>query len=313
MEPNELAFKDFAQEIADKLQKHYEGATVTLREVAKNNGSKLTGVEIREKGESVAPVIYLNEFYESYQQGGENVDSIYDTMRPAYERNRQQPFKCPTEWLLDWEQEHDKIFFMLVNAERNAELLESVPHIKFLDLAYIFKIVVEETENGTAVSTVNDKLAQSWGKDVNEIAYAAEQNQRKLLGHVRVDKLSGALAEIAKSAGREEEAELFTYAADSIASDILVVTNSSMRYGAYAAFNKSLLDTCFLGKETDIAILPSSIHECLLMPIACDEDIELLKGMPQAVNEETLEEWEVLSDNVYIYRKATREIEIVEA
>ena len=310
---NKLTFKEFAEEIASKLQKHYEGTTVTLREVMKNNGGVLTGVEIREKGEEASPVIYLNEFYESYKQDDEDVDSIYDTARLIYERSRQQPFKCPIDWILDWEQAKDKMFCMLVNAGRNAELLESVPHIKFLDLAYIFKIVVEETEKGTALITVNNKIAESWGKDVSEIAYAAEQNQCKLLGHVRVNKLSDELAEMAKSAGRGKEAELFTHAPDDIAGGALVVTNSSMRYGAYAAFNEGLLRGCTLGKEIDIAILPSSIHECLLMPITDDEDIELLRGMPQAVNEEALEEQDVLSDNVYIYHRATDEIEVIEA
>lgn len=310
---NKLAFEDFAQEIADKLQEHYEGTTVTLRETMKNNGSKLTGVEIREKGENVAPLIYLNEFYENYQQGEEDTDSIYDTVRLIYEQSKQQLFECPVERLLDWEQVKDKIFFILVNAERNAELLESVPHIKFLDLAFIFKIAAEETEKGTAVITVNDKLAQSWNKNANEIAYVAEQNQCKLLGHVRVDKLTNALAEMAKRAGQEEEAELFAHAPDDIAGGALVVTNSSMRYGAYAAFNEGLLSACTPGKEMDIAILPSSIHECILTPITDDEDMKLLKGLPRAVNGEAVKEQEVLSDNIYIYHKATDEIEIVEA
>lgn len=59
----------------------------------------------------------------------------------------------------------------------------------------------------------------------------------------------------------------------------------------------------------DLYILPSSIHECLLLPKS-EKTVQELKEMVQEVNRQEVEPEEWLSDNVYEYSAATKEITI---
>ena len=160
MAQNKLSFKDFAEALAEKLQEHYEYASVNLHEVVKNNGLKLTGVEIREGSTNITPVIYLNSFYENYLQGEADVDGIFNAIRIMYEQSRYEE-AVNVDWVENWEEVKNKVFYQLINAERNAEKLKDIPHVNFLDLAYIFKIVVAKTERGTATVTVNNEIAEN--------------------------------------------------------------------------------------------------------------------------------------------------------
>ena len=310
MAHNKLTFKDFAEALTEKLQEHYEYASVNLRENVKNNGLKLTGVEIREGSTNITPVIYLNSFYENYMQGEADVDGIFNAIRIMYEQSRYEE-AVNVDWVENWEEVKNKVFYQLINAERNAERLKDTPHVNFLDLAYIFKIVVAKTERGTATVTVNNEIAENWGKDVSEIMQEANKNQTKLTGAIKVSGLDNVLSEIAEEMQDENIQELISHVDTPI--QMLVATNSSNQYGAYVGFKKDILKGLSKKTKTDIAILPSSIHECLLTPLTKEIDKDFLKDMPRYVNESTLEPQDVLSNNVYIYNAVTDGIELLKA
>ena len=46
-----------------------ENVWAERQEILKNNGVTMIGLAIRRKGEAVAPLIYLEEFYRKYMQG----------------------------------------------------------------------------------------------------------------------------------------------------------------------------------------------------------------------------------------------------
>ena len=60
----------------------------------------------------------------------------------------------------------------------------------------------------------------------------------------------------------------------------------------------------------DFYILPSSIHETLLIPVADNMELDYLTSMVREVNATQVTPEEQLSDNVYIYRRATDSIEL---
>ena len=310
MAQNKLTFKDFAEALAEKLQEHYEYASVNLRENVKNNGLKLTGVEIGEGSTNITPIIYLNSFYENYLRGEADVDGIFNAIRIMYEQSRYEE-AVNVDWVENWEEVKNKVFYQLINAERNAERLKDTPHVNFLDLAYIFKIVVAKTERGTATVTVNNEIVKSWGKDAAEIMQEANKNQTKLTGAIKVSGLDNVLSEIAEETQNADVAELISHVDTPM--QMFVATNSSNQYGAYVGFKKDILKGLTMKTKTDIAILPSSIHECLLTPLTKEIDKDFLKDMPRYVNVTTLEPQDVLSNNVYIYNAVTDGIELLKA
>jgi hypothetical protein len=78
-----------------------------------------------------------------------------------------------------------------------------------------------------------------------------------------------------------------------------------------------LFDFDFLGNvaeelESDFYILPSSLHEIILVLEQDAPAKELLKEMVEDVNQCQVSEEEFLSDNVYFYSREENQVKIVE-
>ena len=82
-----------------------------------------------------------------------------------------------------------------------------------------------------------------------------------------------------------------------------MLTNTSKMDGAvYILFNDVLEDIAS-ELQSDLYILPSSIHEVLILPKTDETDYEYLCETVNYVNNKDLDPMEVLSESVYIYER----------
>ena len=88
---------------------------------------------------------------------------------------------------------------------------------------------------------------------------------------------------------------------------VIVVTNKANVNGAVAICDKELLSNIAREYNSNLVILPSSIHECIIH-IDNDPDMEMYSSMVREVNETQVEPEEVLSDHAYFFNKETCEI-----
>ena len=91
---------------------------------------------------------------------------------------------------------------------------------------------------------------------------------------------------------------------------LYVLSNHMGRNGAIAMVYEGMLKDFATVLDHDLIILPSSIHEVLLVPYEEELCMEELKEMVRHINRTEVAEEEVLSDNVYIYRRKTDKISI---
>lgn len=89
-------------------------------------------------------------------------------------------------------------------------------------------------------------------------------------------------------------------------SQMIVITNKAKLNGAVAICDKELLSTIAKKYNSNLLIIPSSIHECIIY-INNNPDMELYSNMVREVNE-TIEPEEILSDHAYFFNKETCEI-----
>ena len=91
----------------------------------------------------------------------------------------------------------------------------------------------------------------------------------------------------------------------------LVLTNQSKLYGAGTIFYKDVLrETAEILRADRLVILPSSIHEVLVLKQNTDSESKFYREMVQNVNYEAVRRDEVLDDTYYLYDKKTDRIKV---
>lgn len=95
--------------------------------------------------------------------------------------------------------------------------------------------------------------------------------------------------------------------------DVMFILTNQKKYGAAAILTETarqlIAEKLPDGKAT---ILPSSIHELIIIPTTKDEDVEALKAMVMQINKTEISKEDILSNNIYHYNADTGKLEIAE-
>lgn len=300
----------FAETVKSAMEAHYgEDYRVTVQDVNKNNGLVLTGITILKKNSNIAPTIYLNQLFEQYQEG-RTLENICREVIRIYEEHKVQTdfdVSCVT----DFSKVQNRICYKLINANKNETLLANVPHVLLEDLAIIFYILVSNDSEGTGTITIKHDMMEFW--DVNtDILYelALVNTQRLFRGTVKsvANVMMDILSEQMDVKSAMEYFDMIVGEDDII--PMYVCTNNVKINGAGVILYSGLLQEFADRFASDVFILPSSIHETLLIPVNANMDVEYLRDMVRTVNKTEVSAEEILSDNVYYYNRLTDRVEL---
>ena len=93
---------------------------------------------------------------------------------------------------------------------------------------------------------------------------------------------------------------------------VYILTNKSKCHGAVQMLNINLLKSVSELFGSDVILIPSSIHEILLLPVREEtEDVKNLAEIVENVNNTQLEPEEILSYHVYRFDSKTENISII--
>lgn len=293
-----MDYEGFKAVLAAKVEEREgNGAAVRLHRVRKNNGVMLDGLTIMREGENVSPTIYLEPFYERYRNGA-RPDDLADDVLALY-RHRSCSGRVDAGMFEDYKRLESGIRFRLVNYEMNRDMLSDVPHRRFLDLAAILYCDVSDSVFSTASVLVQNDYAKRWGVSHDELFDTAMKN---MLLHepAGIWPMGRMLAELRGTPEENILPELPLY----------VLTNRSRMFGAACMMYPGVFDQAVMEIRNDFYVLPSSVHEVLLLSPDQVFDGQGLGELVRRVNEEQVEPYEVLSNNVYYYDSKKREIEV---
>ena len=298
-----MEFTNFKTLVRDEVAKRTgEQYNVRLNEVMKNNGVVLSGITMMQDDSNISPTIYLNHYYEAYESGEITLGCIVEDVLDTYERNKVKR-SVDMRFFMNYENIKDKIIFKLIHAERNEALLKDVPHIRYFDLAIVFQCLVSEEMFGNATIMIHKAHLKLWQTTVEELYERALQNTPKLQRYdiKSMRDVLGEMMLLEEMEGRstKETEEYLKELPDSV--PMYVLSNKSRVQGATCILYPNILKDFAAAIRNDFYILPSSIHEIILLPAEGEEDVEALKNMVREVNESQVEREEVLSDSVYYF------------
>ena len=317
-------YKELVQSIQEKLGDKYQ---VKITDIEKNNGVVLEGMIIIKEDSQISPNIYLECFYDRYQEG-ESLEEITEEILIMYhETMNRNPIQM--DQLAELKRHEDNIFFRLVNYNLNKGFLEKVPHIRYLEFAITFHCLLERQEYGIQSFCINETIRQEWGICIEKLYQLALKNtpllfppkiqsMEKMMYQLMGNKEEG-LSAIDKwfSIEKNDYQKQYEKSLENMMLDMddtgetfmYVLSNKLGIYGASALLYPNLLD-CFANRNgKNLYLLPSSIHEWIIVVEQEEYSEELLKSMVYDVNHTQVAEDEVLSNQVYFYNKDTKQIE----
>lgn len=294
-----LNYDEFKRELLKGVREKVGGdVTVEIVAIQKNNRTKKDTIAFSDKENNLQPLIYMDSIYSQYCAGAELsvcVGFAVEVYRSAMEIDIDMAYK-------EWKNVRGKIEMTVINKAWNEDAMSGIPHIDFLDLLLYCRIIIDKNENGVASMIVQKHMLKEWEiseevlwetafsnlkmeefeiKDVNEVLRFIF-HERDLTGLPDKNKFESAL---------------------------YVLTNKYQNRGAIGMLRTDLLEKFAEWGDCDLYILPSSIHEVLLL---ADNEIPVdeLRRMVRSVNRGVVDEMDRLSDEVYYYQRGSGKLEI---
>ena len=269
------------EEITNKLN----DVDVEFTEINKN-GIMKKAIRVQKKGLSIAPVFY----YDSTDSDDKIVDLVVNGF--ATHGNPGIDVNDLAHNIFDWNWAKERIYPRLYNTSRIND--DSIINYELAgDISIGFSIFLDNSSDDGVMSTkAMWNMLDKWGASKDELIDAAKANLNKKL---IVDSMMNVLFNHSLNGG-ERRIDM---------SDIMTVcTSTNGVHGAAAIL--LLADLVSNGEidDADYYILPSSIHEAILLR----EYNENLGSMVKEVNATQVLPEDFLSDNVFKYDKATKSI-----
>lgn len=298
---NNKHYADFKQQLLTDLQNHLgSDIQVTVQDIIKNNDTHLDGLTLLSANSNLSPTIYLNHYFKQFESG-RSLEEIENDILKVYHENRPSS-NIDISFFTDYDKVKSRIIFKLVNYERNRELLSKVPHYRFLDLAIVFNCLVESSPSGSATILIHDHHLDYWGITRDDLYALSQQNTPKLLSYELKD-----MTEILKElfSGDYEMSDTLDFHSSY---PMYVLTNRFKLNGSGCILYQNLLRDFANRMKSDLFILPSSIHEVLIIPVKNQTTPQELTDMVRDVNSSQLSREEILSDHVYYYSREKEQI-----
>ena len=197
--------------------------------------------------------------------------------------------------ITDFDVVKDKIVPRLISLEWNSDLLEVRPHTQIADLAVTYCIMLAQDETGVASIPVTFQLMETLGVEVDTLHELALQNLTRLFPTTFVS-MSSMLRGLLPAIEDDDSSDgLFTQ--DDM---MFILTCEQKLNGAANILDKAMMDSILERFGSDFYLLPSSIHEWILVS---DTGLNpaFLTSMVREVNAGEVSVEERLSSHVYRY------------
>lgn len=297
-----MSFEEFIERakesIKDYLLEEYQAAEVDVRNTDKIN-SRYVGMALRDEN-GVSPVVDLNKYYWDYSQG-KSFESCMESMAELLEMERPS---VGLQSLIDYEKAKEHLFVRVCGIKGNKEFLKNVPHTAVEDMAITYHVKMDMEEFGVVSTAVTDKILEGYGISKEELHHVAIENSEKLFP-ARIASMSDMLKEqtaalMCEGGMSEEEIDAMLSEAP-MEKPMTVVTNNVGINGAAVLFYPNMMEQLAQKMEGDYFVLPSSVHETLLLPDNGDFTAAYLNEMVTSINETQVLPQERLTNEAYHY------------
>ena len=299
-------FKEVVKDsFKDYLPEQYKDMELRVCSVNKVNRmmdgiNLIGGAEVK----NVSPTIYINDMYDHYKACNDLKKAIQagaDCMVNAFKM-------CPEAPRIDFAEAKDNIVFQLINTEQNKEMLAGVPHRDFQDLSIIYRWVIQMDDDGIQSTLIKNSLAEQLGVNEEQLFKMAAENTKRIFPP-RIRSMNEVICEMLMKDGMPQEIAEMMIGEMPADKSMWVISNDRGVNGAVSMLYEDKLHTLATEMESDLYILPSSVHEVIAVSTSMGDPNELAE-MVAEINMDQVALEERLSNQVYHYDKDLRKLSL---
>ena len=312
-----MKYELFTEELTECIINMAEpGEEVTVRKILKNNDTAFDSVTVKQPGCNMTPTLYFQDLKRSFDEGME-MDELARSVL-SYSRTGSGVWPAEDFDPGDYSYFRDKVMFRLVSSGKNRQYLRHRPHRSNLDLEIVYYYQCRIGKESMGTISVGDEDLNRWGISEEDIYRDALRNTPILNPPVIcpiTDLLNSFLdpeegtdphTPVRDTDPEEgDEIEVPVYEPDLYGNTpvpLLVLTNESKYCGAACMLYEGLLRNLSDEIRSDLFIIPSSIHEVLLLPDEGEFSEEELSALVCEINAHFINPSEILSDHVYRFK-----------
>ncbi len=303
-----MGFDEFKEQLTSDLKERFgEELKFDFRTVNKVNES-YEAITITPVDSNVGMNLNVDRFYHEHERGvvfHELVDKAAEIVRKALDNIP----RVDAQSLMDYEQMKDKLVMEVVSAENNRDILERIPHKNMEDMAVVYRFMIDHTTGEQSSVLITNHMIEQMGITAEKLHDDAVRNAPEVKPLI----IQGMNEVMAEMMGKDIEELVDMGLASTTGEEVMyVATVQDKTHGAGVLAYQDFMDKAAERAGGDFFILPSSIHELLIVPDDHTKDFKELENMVREVNATQVEPEDKLTDNVYHYDSKDKIFELAE-
>ena len=296
-----MDFKEFQNQILQEAKDRMWGVQVEIRPVEKLQGESYTGLSIQPSDSPMAATLNLDAVYNQMVDQGKSFQEVADDLiTHAADIIVDMP-KIDVNDLTNYDQMKNTLVVQVIPTDRNADMLADIPHKDIEDMSLVYRMQIDQNETDTSSVLITNEMLENYGITVDQLHQdamdAAVINNPATFRSMQ-EVLSDLMGMPAEMMPPMDGPQMYVASVESSLNGAGVI--------AYPDFMNQVAEQV----GGDFFVLPSSVHEVLVVPDDGSIDRHDLESMVREVNASEVLPKDQLSDNVYHYDSQDKVFEL---
>lgn len=294
-----MDYKEFVNSMKEDLREAFPGVSITDAHVEKLQGQSYDGNTVTPENGRMGVSLDLMPYFDLVDGGADYAD-VLDHITGKLETEMAQMPQVSSERLSDYSAMKENLVMQIVGQAGNEEMLSNVPHKEMEDMAVVYRFDMGESHMGSMSVLITNSMMENYGITTEQLHQdaleAAPQNRPpviKGMGEVLAEMMGGPVPDTPD----------FLY----------VATTPDKVQGAAVIAYPGFMEEAAQKLGGDFAVLPSSVHEVLLVPDDGKTDMSAFKQMVSQINSSEVLPEDRLTDNAYHYDSVNKVFETADS
>ncbi len=305
-----MDFETFKEELREDVKRTLDERTDSDYQVELHTMTKMNetyeAITVKPEDSQIGVNLNATALYKAYEDGMDYDRIVSEASDKAFSALESRP-DFNIDAFTDYDRMKETLAMEVVSAERNADILDTVPHKNMEDMAIVYRFVVAQDNAETGTILVTNDMLDRYGITPEQLHADAMKNAPE----VRPMEIKGMGEVLAQQMG-VEDLEVLGLNIPPEQEQMYVASVKGNVHGAGVLAYEDFMDKAAERAGGSFFILPSSIHEVLIIPDNGNFDLHSLENMVKEVNATTVDPVDKLTDNVYHYDAEAKVFELGE-